>query len=170
MTRSCEGICSGEWVCSSEWICGGEGVCDGKWICSDEGVHGLDGARLNRCVPIRGSLTLRKVRTRPAAIRMYDDTIAIPRLFLAILGRTNHSTISRLRSNVHTHTSKPGEVLRAAHALEQKMLYCPVAGFRACGWDLHFCVDVRLYPNCGIKVALYLQRTALVPRVNLLPM
>ena len=96
------GICNDEWVlgadgvCNGEWVLGADGICNGEWVrvdgvCSDEWVRGVDGVCWNRRIPIRGSLTLRQVRTRPATIRVYSGAIAIPRLFLAMLGRTNYS-------------------------------------------------------------------------------
>ena len=64
---------------------------------------------------------------------------------------------------------KPGNVLGAAHALEQYLKYRPVIGFCACGWDLHFWINVEMrirfhlpHPqNSVIKVALYSQHTSL---------
>ena len=62
----------------------------------------------------------------------------------------------RSRPHVHVHVrtcasswasddvsigGKPGNVLGAAHALEQNRQQCPFVGFCACGWDLHFCMD-----------------------------
>ena len=89
-------ICGIRGICNDEWVLGADGICNGEWVrvdgvCSDEWVRGVDGVCWNRRIPIRGSLTLRQVRTRPATIRVYSGAIAIPRLFLAMLGRTNYS-------------------------------------------------------------------------------
>jgi len=40
-------------------------------------------------------------------------------------------------------SGKPGKIPGAAHLLEQKKWYCPVAGSRARGWKLQFCADVN---------------------------
>jgi len=37
---------------------------------------------------------------------------------------------------------KLGKGFGVAHVLEQKGLYFPVVGSHACGWTLHFCIDV----------------------------
>ena len=48
-------------------------------------VLGLDGGRLYRCVPVRKRLAFRKIRTRPATIRMYNGALDILWPFLAVL-------------------------------------------------------------------------------------
>ena len=64
---------------------------------------------------------------------------------------------------------KPGNVLGAAHALEQYLKYRPVIGFCACGRDLHFCINVEMrvrshpaHPQKSVlKAAPYSQHTSL---------
>ena len=136
----------------AERICGISWSSNVGGTCGDVAVRDLGGGCWKRCVPICGSLTLRKVCTRPATVRVYSDTLNIPRLYLAMLGRIIYFSSLPTATGTDTLTShnetagfdlvfvvtfplipalvfglaptlgpagRPGNVLGAAHALEQ---------------------------------------------------
>ena len=67
------------------------------------GIRRIGGTGWNGGVLICGTITLCKLRTRPTAIRMYSDTVAVPRLLVAMLENANYSATLRPYST-HTHS------------------------------------------------------------------